>query len=541
MFDNDISLIQDMDRAIDDVEKIKDKKKLEEEYEKAKKSSSSKLFNMAVSLVTAVVALVICGYFLYKTSIVLFAVIFILILASIIFGFLAKRNFKNGNMKKFDIYNKLSQTTGIATTVCDSTILKGKKGVGSSDKVSSVSEALTDTIISVSEMSYNSGYYVDRRYDWVRDKALQQGHYMYTVMKTKDIIDVLTDIRNDKGYMKLSQSARVKVNVFLLYMKDFLQEHNDDISEALAFHVIGALFYYTQPLTKLPDNIPMVGHLDNMFVIYCVYAAYADDLNNYSVSKTAELRKQTIEKYLRQGDCIWESLCKTGKDIPTSTVQSILGEVDKYISSCKNVKYKESVENLKDMWLHVNEGDYQTDSNILCGMSAILCSISGNENYQQEALSKNSYMDIEIFISCWERECKAEIKQFLQWRVLNNLYAENDVLTQYLNRIIGQNEDERKDEIKRLAKKCKDDSIEDESDRARMALCEIYHLPYNKVDTGIAAEGSRKLQEWAVKKNMNMQEAVQYVFNCIPNPYRTKEPVERQAAIYFYRNYEMFY
>lgn len=64
-------------------------------------------------------------------------------------------------------------------------------------------------------------------------------------------------------------------------VRDYILGNYKDVSKANVILIITAMIYVVVPMDIIPDNIPFVGFLDDLFTIHLILNALEDELNRY--------------------------------------------------------------------------------------------------------------------------------------------------------------------------------------------------------------------------------------------------------------------
>lgn len=471
--DNELELINSIkeQQAVED--KFNKKKKLDKDFQEATRSETFTVLNTVVSVVTAILSLAFVSYFLWNNSKVLLVILIVLIISSFVFRYLAKRNFAKDNKKKFETYNKLSSITGIATSAFELTDSKKNRSKGAIDKVDNVESSINNMINTVAETQFKCGTYSVKKYDDIRSRAIGTGKYIYLNKSSNKLVDLLMSFKQLCSKSKLSKDSNFKVKLLSAYVNDYTSKTYPNASEELFYACLGSIYYFVNPLTDLPDNVPFVGYKDNTFVAYCVYAKYYEDLDKYKKWKLDTYKANNVDKAMKNIDNIWKSLYKRGKE-------TTLSVTDIYNLTSKKIKEKDTDSNildnmkaLNDIVFNYNKGHYHLQEYQFLGILGTLLLFIQHNADDVICINDKAYDCSTILYSVF-RHLNSIIKDFNTWKGLSDLTDENDPLVEYLNTVIGEDVTARNDEIERLSKLCPDKKVKDVKDRARITIKHMF-------------------------------------------------------------------
>lgn len=471
---DDINVVKTFEEQLRDEEEYERRKKLDEEYNEAKQSATFNVFNAVIRVIAAVSSASFCGYFLWQNNKVLLLIVVILVVASIIFGVLAKRNFRKGNRKKFETFNRLSGATGVASSLFELADMNGSKSKGALSKVDSVTNALSNAKMTVAEVQFRGGTYVDVKYDSIRKRAIGTGVYIYRNQQLDSIHNMIKKVDDCRKENKMSKGDKVKLSVLIMYVKDVMAKDYGVIDD-LFYASLGSLFYFLKPLSELPNDLPLVGFRDNMFVPYCVYAGFDKKLDEYKKWKIATTKSNMINTALDNVDLIWDTLCDAEISV-ARTVDSLIEKSISYVDENREVG-KEVIDavvvlsKLTQDWFN---GNYDNvDKRTISGIINTLSYVVLEDDYMPDNLSALGYVDDFVVVKCCMLKCDDFIRDYKVWEKLTELQKENDPLVEYLNTVVGQDEKLREIEVRRLAKLCRVESIEGLENRARQTVKDL--------------------------------------------------------------------
>lgn len=117
-------------------------------------------------------------------------------------------------------------------------------------------------------------------------------------------IDAETVMRDTVRLRKLAEDAVGKISViprgpfadtwpYLMAMvrlvRDYHRAEYRDISEANLLTIIAALLYFVSPFDVIPDWVPVLGHIDDAFVISLALKSVRTDLDTFMAWETARI------------------------------------------------------------------------------------------------------------------------------------------------------------------------------------------------------------------------------------------------------------
>ncbi len=531
MSDNDVKLLKDIEQSRKSEREFKERQEKNSEFEKASQGAYFALFNSVTGAVTAVVSVIVIETLLWKSSRTLFIVVTVLLIISMLFRAISKHYFLKGKQKQFERFNKLSKATGVVSSVADATVLKGSKATSSTDKAEAAQSKVTGAIETLTEMQFNGGVYIDPKYDAVRERCKRMGEYVYTTQSPTYMENLLSSIYKETVGGVLSKTASVTAKLFTMYAKDYMHGGYKYADKDLFFYVLGALQFYRTPQRELSNTVPVLGYKDNLFSIYCVYAAYRDDIDEYADWKLGQMREQVIKRRLKDIDSLWDFLCSQGAAANTY-IDDLLEKFDEEIKKCEvHKENKDIVHTLRDI---VNYWDQDLYTEIsreeLVGIIGFLCYVATDRKEKNGGLSdEDGYLDVDIYAACCAVKCSNTIKHFKEWEALYGMYRENDPLIEYLNIAVGDSEEAREAEIKRLSKLCKDKTITNELDRARNVLSKQFDMHERFVVL------PDSMHEWAQSKGLSDEEAIERIYKYIPETFK-KDDVDNVNLVIRYWN-----
>jgi uncharacterized membrane protein YkvA (DUF1232 family) len=117
-------------------------------------------------------------------------------------------------------------------------------------------------------------------------------------------VDAQTYARNPKLLHQLVQDAVGKISIiprgpfaeswpYLMAMirviRDYQRAEYRDISEQNLLIVVAAIIYFVSPFDVIPDWVPVLGHIDDAFVISLALKSVRGDLDTFMAWETARI------------------------------------------------------------------------------------------------------------------------------------------------------------------------------------------------------------------------------------------------------------
>jgi uncharacterized membrane protein YkvA (DUF1232 family) len=72
-------------------------------------------------------------------------------------------------------------------------------------------------------------------------------------------------------------------------LRDYHRAEYRDISEANLLTIVAAILYFVSPFDVIPDWVPVLGHIDDAFVISLALKAVRSDLDTFMAWETARI------------------------------------------------------------------------------------------------------------------------------------------------------------------------------------------------------------------------------------------------------------
>src|SRR4051795_2569673 len=117
-------------------------------------------------------------------------------------------------------------------------------------------------------------------------------------------IDATAVARDPKRLHKLVEDAVGKISIiprgpfaetwpYLMAMirliRDYHRAEYRDVSEANLLIIVAAILYFVSPFDVIPDWVPVLGHIDDAFVISLALKSVRADLDTFMAWETARL------------------------------------------------------------------------------------------------------------------------------------------------------------------------------------------------------------------------------------------------------------
>src|SRR2546423_5571762 len=117
-------------------------------------------------------------------------------------------------------------------------------------------------------------------------------------------IDAETVLRDSVRLRKLVEDAVGKINViprgpfadtwpYLMAMVRLLRDYHRaeyrDVSETNLLTILAAILYFVSPFDVIPDWVPVLGHIDDAFVIGLALKSFRADLDKFMAWETARI------------------------------------------------------------------------------------------------------------------------------------------------------------------------------------------------------------------------------------------------------------
>jgi hypothetical protein len=531
MHNEDVEILHDIDNENKAEAELKRKQQINKDFEKASQSQSFSVFNTIIQIVTTVVALGVCEYFLWTTNKILFGVVTALLILAFIFRHISKHYFAKGDQKKFETFNKLSKAAGTVSSVCDVTVLKKGKGAYTSDKVDSIESKVVSAVETIAEMQYKGGVYADAKYDSIRKRCIGMGKYIYQTQTLERINQLCNEVTKLRKSLRMSKDSNLKTSIFVMYIRDYINKVYTIKDEELFFAILGAVFHFQHPIQCISDSVPLVGYKDNSFCIYCVYADYREKIDNYKYWKVNTTKEALVEDTLTRDPEIWSILISNNQ---YESLARLIGSCAKEVRNSNNISVdiQEQIINYCELlhfydrreFLDINEEQLDGITGLL---NYIVC-----DNKDSLELTHMGLVDLPVFVNCCNTHCTDVLEKFKSWYALYKVYSENDVLTEYLDTVIGPDLEARENEIDRISKQYEGTDITNKEDQARIIISSMF-----KGENTIPHD----LRSWAVSHNLMEEEAIDKIYSFIPEAYITDEDKKTQVIRYWMKYKHVIY
>jgi len=455
-----------------DVER-KEREAREKAYEEAAHSVSFKVFDTLIGTVTLLIATGTCLAFLWKNSRILFYLVVCALLLSYVFRKLSKYYFIKGDQKKFGTYNKLAGVMGVSASVLELADYQKGKLKGAFSKVDSLEDSLTGSYHAVTSICRTGGIYTDPKYDAYRQRCISTGRFTYFSGDPNRVQKILTLVKAFEDDHNLPRECLTCVNVLYMYADDFLCERYTPEDNTLAMACIGALHYFVKPLNDIPDSIPIAGFKDNMFMPFCVTGGYVDQLNEYKDWKIKTSRASEVARMSHNAGELLQKLSARGESAyPTFNMRMLKRKQSEVQSLC--AESKAHLLTMCQIVTDYQKGLYpyilQTDVYPILG--AIIYWMDPVDTIPDtEALI--GYVDDEIVIDAVYKAKSDILKKYVEWKQARRIEQSMDPLIDYLDSVIGDDQDARQEEIERLSSVCPDDAIIGYENRARAVVMQL--------------------------------------------------------------------
>lgn len=75
------------------------------------------------------------------------------------------------------------------------------------------------------------------------------------------------------------------LQLFFSISRDYINGNYREIPKGSIIAIIGALIYFLSPIDLIPDFIPVIGYIDDIFVLGLVFSQVKSDLEEYEIWK----------------------------------------------------------------------------------------------------------------------------------------------------------------------------------------------------------------------------------------------------------------
>lgn len=454
-----------------------EKEERERAYKEAAHSASFKIFDTVLGTVTVIIAVLSSMYFVYKNSKILFAVIVIMLIMSYAFRRISKYYFIQGDMKKFERYNKLAGVMGVSASLMEFADYRRGATKDLFSKSESLEGSLMSTLRAVSEVSTTGSIYADPKYDSYRERCINLGKYTYYSGEPERVQKILSLVRAfEQEHANFPKECATCVNVLYMYAEDYMNGKYEPENADIAMACIGALHYFTNPIDNIPDTIPIAGYKDNMFMPLCVTGGCVEAINAYKDWKIKTTRESEVKKMSNVNGSFVKNLRTVGQSWYSTADTSFFSNIQKHQNDL-NKLCSESRGKLTTMWMLCYDyltGRYPyvlTESIYIC-LGAIHYWINPDDKIPDDKAIVG-YVDDELVIGVAYAAIIKQLEEYEKWTANVRLSQKLDPLVDYLDSVIGSDETARSNEIRRLSNKCVDDTLRDDTARARAVVVQL--------------------------------------------------------------------
>lgn len=82
----------------------------------------------------------------------------------------------------------------------------------------------------------------------------------------------------------------VKMQLLFSIAKDYARGHYTQIPKRSIIAILGGLVYFLSPVDIIPDFVPFLGFVDDIFILNLVYKQVLKDLEKYQQWKNAQVK-----------------------------------------------------------------------------------------------------------------------------------------------------------------------------------------------------------------------------------------------------------
>lgn len=105
--------------------------------------------------------------------------------------------------------------------------------------------------------------------------------------KAKDTIkEALGKAVSNKGQL---EGVWAKMVLLFAVAKDYVNGDYTEMPKRSIVAILGGLIYFLSPIDVVPDFIPVLGFIDDVFVLNLVYKQVLKDLEKYKIWKDAQI------------------------------------------------------------------------------------------------------------------------------------------------------------------------------------------------------------------------------------------------------------
>ena len=80
------------------------------------------------------------------------------------------------------------------------------------------------------------------------------------------------------------------LQLFFSILRDYINGNYREVPKGSIIAIIGALIYFLCPIDIIPDFIPVIGYVDDIFVLGLVFNQVKSDLDEYEIWKSKSIR-----------------------------------------------------------------------------------------------------------------------------------------------------------------------------------------------------------------------------------------------------------
>jgi uncharacterized membrane protein YkvA (DUF1232 family) len=85
-----------------------------------------------------------------------------------------------------------------------------------------------------------------------------------------------------------------KLVLLFAISKDYVNGDYTEIPKRSIIAILGGLIYFLSPVDVIPDFVPVLGFVDDIYVLNLVYRQVVKDLEKYKVWKDAQIKLLAI-------------------------------------------------------------------------------------------------------------------------------------------------------------------------------------------------------------------------------------------------------
>ncbi|GGE60875.1 uncharacterized membrane protein YkvA (DUF1232 family) [Pedobacter psychrotolerans] len=100
------------------------------------------------------------------------------------------------------------------------------------------------------------------------------------------IKDALGKAVSNKGQL---DGVWEKMVLLFAVSKDYVNGNYTEIPKRSIVAILGGLVYFLSPIDVVPDFVPVLGFIDDIFILNLVYRQVVKDLENYKAWKDAQI------------------------------------------------------------------------------------------------------------------------------------------------------------------------------------------------------------------------------------------------------------